>query len=641
MRRLALLCGAAVICAAAYLVTVWSGGGFASQPGGGLPAFPGAEGFGAQAVGGRGGRVLTVTSLEDEGPGTLRWALEEVDEPRIVIFAVGGVVELSREIDVAGRVTVAGQTAPGDGIVVRGARLHVVGDDVVIRGMKFRPGAGPGQDLDARDGLSIGRADGTVRRVIVDGNSFAWAPDENVATWYEVADISITGNLIAEALEVPVDSGRERVSPSLGLLIGDGAERVTVADNLLVGNTHRNPQVKGSTAAIEIVNNVVYDYGHNGTEVPKEIDGPATLHVIGNVYKPGPRTVDRPPVQLRSGGEGRAYYLDDNLWLAAAPGIDPGTPGGADRTGMDVAAGEGLDAVRPAPVFETSGIAALPADVAARRVPALAHARGRVLDAVDARLIGAVLEGTVEGADGGRTDPVAPEYHAPVVRATWTDGDGDGIPDEAEAGLGTDPVVADAEGDADGDGYSNIEAYVNGLMDGTIQHPEHCAGPDPRAIAAAFERGADPDAPVGPGETRIEAEAMTLERGFVVDANGFASGARVIRAEGADPNADLDADMARARLVLDVPEGRYDLSVIYFDEADGVSVMGLKLDGRLVDLWAWNRAGGTDFVGAASRTERRIPCLDLAPGMELELFGTADAGEPLRVDTIRLSPGPR
>lgn len=594
--RLAALVSAAVLGLSSDPGAATSSG---SLPAADLPAFPGAIGFGAATPGGRGGRVLVVDSLADRGPGTLRWALEEVRGPRIVVFAVGGVLDLSRQIEVGGRVTVAGQTAPGGGVVVRGARLQVVGDDVVIRGLKLRPGGGPGQALRVRDAISVGAEDRTVRRVVIDGNSLAWAPDENAATWYDVSDVSFTNNIIAEGLEVPPGQEAEDGLASMGLLVGDGARRVTIARNLFVGNAHRNPQVK-SAVEIEVINNVVHDYGPNGTEVPRGLEGPVSLHVLGNHYVEGAGTVEREPIRLMAAGPHHLYHVRDNLR----------TDRRGRTTSKGLVAGGGATAPE-APVFEPSGSEVLPAGAVRWRVPARAGARGRGLDAVDAAIVDAALEGRPRGRDR----PPAGAFDVPIVEASRKDGDGDGIPDGIERLLGTDPGRDDAGEDLDGDGYTNVEEYINGQLGG---------GPAEAASCPAEPAAADAEAWV------IEAEAMELTEGFTTLDNPHASGGTLIQADGDGPS--------RARHELDVPPMRYDLTVRYFDEDDGVSVLGVRLGGRLVALWEWDEDRGTSIVDTQSMASHSIPCLEVEPGAVLEVFGSADEGEPLRVDAVVLTP---
>ena len=295
-------------------------------------AFPGAQGFGAETAGGRGGRIVKVVNLDPAGEGSLRWALEDLHGPRIVVFEVGGVIDLDRQVRVGGKVTIAGQTAPGEGITVRGGRLVVVGDDVIVRGLRLRPGDGPGQDPSARDAISVGIEDGPVRRVIVDHNSLTWATDENAATWYDVSDVTFSNNIIAEGLS---DSRHAKGDHSMGMLIGDGARRVSAIGNLLAHNRHRNPTTKAATE-IEILNNLVYNSGPNALEIPKGAGGPMTAHAVGNVFIAGPDTVKRAPIRLGDAGPDFAYFLADNIGLTRPI---PGMPETAIASGDGLAAG--------------------------------------------------------------------------------------------------------------------------------------------------------------------------------------------------------------------------------------------------------------------------------------------------------------
>ncbi|MHC4933496.1 MAG: hypothetical protein ACYTGV_15030 [Planctomycetota bacterium] len=145
-----------------------------------LPAFPGAEGFGAHSIGGRGGQVIEVTNLNDAGPGSLRAALE-ASGPRIVVFRVAGTIELDSSIEVQNPyLTVAGQTAPGDGITLKNSPLNaktplkIETYEVVIRYLRSRPGSNPA-DSGTLDALTISNEEADVYNVIVDHSSFSWA----------------------------------------------------------------------------------------------------------------------------------------------------------------------------------------------------------------------------------------------------------------------------------------------------------------------------------------------------------------------------------------------------------------------------------------------------------------------------------
>ena len=192
---------------------------------GALPAFPGAEGFGAMASGGRGGVVLQVTNLNDSGPGSLRAAIL-ASGPRIVVFRVGGTIELLTRIDISNPdITIAGQTAPGGGITLKNhpsntrSPLKVETDNVILRYIRSRPGPSdlPSATLDA---LTI-----EGHRVIIDHCSLSWATDEVLNTWLDSSEITIQWTIIAEGLE---DSNHPDGPHSRGALLGDHSTRVSV-----------------------------------------------------------------------------------------------------------------------------------------------------------------------------------------------------------------------------------------------------------------------------------------------------------------------------------------------------------------------------------------------------------------------------
>ena len=327
---------------------------------------PDVQGFGAATVGGSGGRVVTVTSLDDSGPGTLRWALEDLTEPRIVHFDVAGTIQLDDQIEVQGHVSVFGHTAPGP-LTITGGRLRVVGDEVIISGLRVRPGNGPGDNLDDRDGISIGKAGESIQNVIIHGNSLTWAVDENLAVWGDVQNVTISNNIIAEALDV---AGHSKGDHSMGLLIGGGgAARVSVIGNLFASNANRNPTVKDRSQQIEVVNNLVYNWSEHGLRG----EG-STLHAIGNVYIAGPDTAVPDAFDFRAeANAGELVYLEDN-----AATIRPNR-------------NEGLSDL---PVFRGSTIGILPAADVLDHVLMTAGVRDPDLDAIDSTIVASVLNDT-------------------------------------------------------------------------------------------------------------------------------------------------------------------------------------------------------------------------------------------------------
>lgn len=406
-----------------------------------LPALPGATGFGTATPGGRGGAVVRVTTLADDGPGSLRAALEGRDDPRIVVFAVDGAIALMREVAVGANATVLGQTAPGGGITITGARLAVVGDDVILRGLRVRPGLGPGQPFQGRDGISVGAKGRVVARVVVAQNSVAWGTDENLATWHEVEDVTFQRNLIAEALN---EAGHPQGAHSMGLLVGRTARRVSVVENVLVSNRWRNPQFKGLSEG-EFVNNVVHNYGPGGlAAMDGPMDGPIRLDVVGNLFSAGPDTPDpgtRAPILLQGADPASRYCVRGNV-----------TPMGADRV-----RGAGRVRLSECPVVGRSADGALAAEALLPVLLGRVGARLPALDAVDRRFLREIV------TDGGKVvdapPPIGPAAQGAIV-AERADRDGDGIPDAWEVEIGSDPDRADA-GVLSPTGYAFVEDYVN------------------------------------------------------------------------------------------------------------------------------------------------------------------------------------
>ncbi len=216
-----------------------------------LPAFPGAEGFGASTPGGRGGTVLLVDRLDDYAAGTmpvvgtLRWALEtDIDrrgkpvDRRIIVFRIGGVIALRRPLIIATPfVTLAGQTAPGDGITIKNDAVVIATHDVIIRGIRVRVGELRQQQgrRAEPDGINIStkRSTGDVYNVIIDHCSLSWALDENGSVWatrenkHELRNVTIQWSIISEGLR---DQKRRT---SMGFLAGDAAKGITSHHNLL------------------------------------------------------------------------------------------------------------------------------------------------------------------------------------------------------------------------------------------------------------------------------------------------------------------------------------------------------------------------------------------------------------------------
>ena len=262
------------VVSASYVQTTLSNDAVAKN----IPAFYGAEGPGAASIGGRGGRVIEVTNLENSGPGSLREAVEAVG-PRIVVFKVSGIIDFDgKSLDINNPyITIAGQSAPDGGITLRGQALEVGTHDVIIRYIKMRTGIDGG----GADAMSV--TDGAYN-VIIDHCSFSWSNDENIGLWSgstPAHDITWSWNLISEGLM--------HSSASLGLLTGSNTNSndmrdITVQHNAFINFTHRLPLIKVRTS--KVINNLVYNWSEWGTGV----SGGVTIDIIGNMYKAGPLT---------------------------------------------------------------------------------------------------------------------------------------------------------------------------------------------------------------------------------------------------------------------------------------------------------------------------------------------------------------
>jgi pectate lyase len=426
------------------------------EPQTGLPVFPGAEGFGTRTVAGRGGKVIEVTSLADDGPGTLRAAVNE-PYPRIIIFRVSGIIELKSELQILHPfLTLAGQTAPGGGICIKGAGIAVMTHDVLVRHIRVRPGNKGPVDADINDAISImgkyGGQNDDAYNIVADHVSASWGEDETVSTWYGAHDITISWCIISEALN---RSRHRKKTHSAGLLIGDSSYHVSIHHNLLAHNDFRNPLIsQGGTH--DIVNNVIYNWGVLPAEIC-DYDSNTFLNFIGNCFIAGPSTNPGPFEILFPEGNPK-IYVEDNL------GPHRPDPNMSDwaivgfRWGEEGIAPEkhrSLTKFQAPPVTFTGPVDAR--DI----VLAQAGATAPLRDAVDRRIVNDVKKGTgsiIDSPDDVGGYPELASGTPPV------DTDHDGMPDDWELNNGLDPKDAsDGNGDLDRDGYTNIEEYLHSL----------------------------------------------------------------------------------------------------------------------------------------------------------------------------------
>ncbi|GMV30380.1 MAG: hypothetical protein AMXMBFR59_25050 [Rhodanobacteraceae bacterium] len=294
------------------------------------PAFPGAQGWAAHTPGGRGGKVIRVTTLKASGPGSLVEALN-TPGPRTVVFEVGGVIDLGRS-EVAIRepyLTIAGQTAPSPGITLIRGGIDIATHDVIVRHIRIRPGEagvrkGAQWDVDALSTLA-GAHD-----IIIDHCSLTWATDENLSAsgarfigdtpdaWRDAVShrITFSNNLIAEGL---AHSTHAKGEHSKGSLIHDNVSDVLIVGNLYAHNYERSALFKGGARGL-MVNNLIYDPGpravHYNLIREEWGDRPrqtGSLGLIGNVLRAGPSTPDDVALFMLGGSGDIDLYLHDNI----------------------------------------------------------------------------------------------------------------------------------------------------------------------------------------------------------------------------------------------------------------------------------------------------------------------------------------
>lgn len=462
-----------------------------------IAAFPGAEGGGKYTFGGRGGKVIVVTSLEDHGPGTLREACEQ-GGPRIIVFNVAGIIRLKTPLIIrAPYITIAGQSAPGDGVVVAGESVWIDTHDVLIRHMRFRRGETyVGRRDDAIGGNPVGN-------IMIDHVSASWGLDENMSMYrhmyndstgsqekkYGTVNITIQNSIFSEAL----DTWNHAFGSTLG------GENATFMRNLWANNAARNPSI-GWNGIFNFANNVVYNWVH------RAIDGgdyQATYNIFNNYFKPGPATPKGEPISYRllkpeSGRSKLPYvvfgraYVEGNIVNGNTKVTENNWDGGVqveNKAGNLMSFEEAkpyFAAMRAAKPFPHAEFRVTSAEEAYEEVLANAGATLPKRDAVDLRIVKEVKDGKpIPLAEKDVRYPEVDFEHRRLPKDSYKmgiithisqvggypeyngkpykDSDNDGIPDDVEKKMGLDPNNGEDSAAITESGYANIEIYLNGL----------------------------------------------------------------------------------------------------------------------------------------------------------------------------------
>lgn len=433
------------------------------------PAFPGAEGGGMYTTGGRGGKVVFVTNLSDDGkPGSFRYAVNR-PYPRTIVFNVSGIIQLERKLTIKhGNLTIAGQTAPGDGICIRDYPVEIAADNVIVRFLRFRLGDETQQEADAFSGRDC-------KNVVVDHCSMSWSIDE-CSSFYSNEDFTMQWCLIAESLN---KSFHQKSDHGYGAIWG--GKNASFHHNLLAHHNSRNPRFNGWKRAglrygnsqdeerVDYRNNVLYNWGDNSAYGGESL---GKYNMVANYYKYGPGTkptikskivqidIDKDTVNLAP-GFGQFYIAGNYVFENEIVTEDNWNGGVTYARGIT-----DKSLCRAASPFESTPIVTQSVDKAFEQVLAQSGA-SLVRDTVDSRIAEEVRQGiaTFAGSKTNRPGIIDSQNDVggwPEYKQTepLKDANEDGIPD----GWLEKFYPGKTAEDANEEGYTYLEVYLNDLV---------------------------------------------------------------------------------------------------------------------------------------------------------------------------------
>lgn len=441
-------------------------------------AFPGAEGFGQNVTGGRGGKVIKVTNLNDAGAGSLRTAIATSGK-RIIVFTVSGTIVLKSQLNISnGDVTIAGQTAPGDGITLRDYPVSVNSSNIIVRYIRFRMGDETAVEADAFGGFEK-------KDIIIDHCSMSWSTDECVS-FYNNDNFTMQWCIISESLRT---SAHEKGAHGYGGIWG--GKYASFHHNLLAHHDSRNPRfgerpgAYALTDLVDVRNNVLYNWGGQSAYGAEGMN----VNMVNNYYKPGPATQNKVLDRVLSIDKNKTpgspvfdkwgkFYIDGNV-IEGRPNVSANnwTYGVYNQfhSSYGVVSETDKQAMRlmvPHPINDN-----VKTQTAADAYLKVVEFSGASLkrDAVDERIIKDVKEKTYKahGSSGdqysrfGIIDKVSDVGGWPFLATLVAplDSDDDGMPDDWETLRKLDPKKPNANGKDLSTGYDNIEVYVNSLVE--------------------------------------------------------------------------------------------------------------------------------------------------------------------------------
>lgn len=425
-----------------------------------LPAFPGAEGWGMNAKGGRGGVVLEVNNLNDSGPGSFREAVTNPN-PRIVVFRVSGTIELKSILEIISPfLTIAGQTAPGDGICLKNFPLHIAQThDIIIRCIRIRPGIASGLKGSELDGIEIRESS----HIIVDHCTVSWTNDEGVNNWHKSSFVTFQWCMITEPLHKSV---HEKGAHGYGATIGGYKSSFhhnilsnAVARNASIGGNNQNP-----TVMLDVRNCVISNWEH------RSCDGkPLSINLVNNYFKPGAATNNDVKRRIARIDNAENYGFT-GLWYIEGNVVEGYPKISADnwKGGVDFEEGTSEVRNRRYTPFEFAPVTTQTAVEAYESVLKYAGVIAPKRDVQEERIVGQIQTNTFPLGTNGIINAVEQAGGWPELKSTIPpkDSDHDGMPDEWEIAHGLNPTNPSDAVKTGTNGYTNVEEYINSLVHG-------------------------------------------------------------------------------------------------------------------------------------------------------------------------------
>lgn len=352
-----------------------------------LPVIPNAAGFGMETPAGRGGTVYRVTNLNASGAGSLK-ACVDASGPRVCVFEVSGTIRMNSELVIRNPyLTIAGQTAPSPGIMLRGAGIRIKASDVLLQHLRVRVGDDPsGPDPENRDALMIDvpSSERPISNIVIDHCSFSWAIDETASVWGGWDNVTFRNSIFAEPLN---ESLHPKGAHGYGIIFGPRDARISMIGNLMAHTVSRNPL--SNATRLVMVNNVIYNWKNMAIDLQGQQSKPTHNSLVGNVFVRGPDYRSNKPISLRAGNNrlpagSKVFVLDNHAEEATD---DPWSVVGPLQGSFSTSEMNGFRAANP--LTWPSGMTAMPTsqEVALNAILARVGARPADRDSVDARII--------------------------------------------------------------------------------------------------------------------------------------------------------------------------------------------------------------------------------------------------------------